>query len=430
MERYGRLKSGAIPWFKPPEAGEPTIVPGWHWDWREKEWVEDEPIIAKVDLADKPGPMPTRPPGPAILDRVEGWEWSPAKRKWQPLQMPMEKVWGMFERPPMPELPAAHPGVGEVPGWSFDFDKMVWREVRMPMVQIEVEKERPQAPLYPPGPEVPVRLPGWQWDRDRQEWIAVLVATNVVEFEVPRGLPPGAEVTDEQMEIALAGPAEDAFQMLRQAGMTPAEAGEVLATWFVQIRDIRNVGAENIWNLCVVKARFLLMDVKRSTPHLFERPETAGLIYLAIIAFVAAVLFAIIRRDEEPVSLKPPEPTFLLGPDRWFYGKHVGTSITGVLYYSCCFEACPETARHMRGPAWGLTDSIIFPDGFVEEGWYAGKFRKYAWERWVIEYRGFLVRINDGLFRLKRAPLEPGAPPHIYFMMPDDQWCTNFLYYL
>lgn len=428
--RYGHVKSGVFPWFKPPEAGEPRMVDGWRYDYQKGEWVEDEIEPKTVTMEVGVGPRPQRPPGLADPTKVEGWEWSDSMQEWMQMPMPMETVQVTETRPPMPTYYPAHPGVGEVLGWKFDFVGESWEPVWMPTKFIQVEKTRPPAPEYPPEPALTRKVPGWEWDRNLQEWIRVLYAEKV-EVEFVRPLPPGSQVTDEQVEIAKASAYGQVYTLLRNEGFTDPQISMIVSGW------MRTLKAEGFrYGHDIYRAMLASMQKHIAIQQWDPGAPTAMstvLMYAVIVMFIIAVLGALwklLKVSGEYVGLEPPEATYLLGPDIWYYGKHVGTSVRGKAYYSCCYEACPASAVHLRSSPPGAGDSIVFPDGFVEEGWAWGKYRKYAWERWAIRYVGFLIRINDGLFMLKTRDLPAGAPPFPVFMEADDQWCTNFHYYL
>jgi len=430
IERVGYVKSGLFPWFSPPAAGAPVRYYGWAWDPETREWVATDLEPIQITIPQEIGPMPSSPPGPARPNRVLGWEWSPSTGKWWEMPMPMVEKLGRKERPPMPEYPYGHPELGETKGWAFDFVTRGWTPIEMPLEMIEVEQERPPAPEYTPGPEIPVRVPGWQWNRDEQEWIRVVAAEEFVEFEPPSTLPPYVDVAGLHVVYPLEQQYELFVQSLIARGLAPHEAKRVAEA-------IGESVLKTIWARKTEMNRDMWTDVstqlRAQTGDLLEKIGVAAVLII-IAAAIGFVIGDILERltipRRERISLKPPEPTFLLGPDKWLYGKHVGRSVKGENYYSACYEIGTTYVRHKRGYGVGVIDVIDFPGGFVEEGWAWGKYRKYTWELWTIKYVGFLIRINDGLFRLKRAPLDPDAPPFIVFQMPEAQWCTDFLYYL
>lgn len=424
------MKSGIFPWFEPPPAGAPKRYDGWVWDPSIKEWVGSDVSMISLTVEEKRQPKPQRPPGPEILPKVKGWEWDPTTRKWLSLPMPTTIQAVGEVRPPMPKLPAAHPGVGEVLGWKFDFDTMTWKKAGMPVTLVEVTEERPPKPEYPPGPALTMKVKGWSWDRNTLQWIQVLVAKEIVEFEPPRSFSPTVDLAAVNMVYPMTEQFAHFQASLLNLGLTQTDANRIGQTM-----------VDGFWNMsrsAMTKHRAELyaesfQPAVVANRDLIEKIGVYGAV-IALAAIVGALIGTILSRlilpDPQAIGLAPQVTTYLLGPDRWYYGRHIATSAKGKNYYSCCDEIGTDYYRHKRGPFGSTYDVIDFPGGFLEEGWHAGKFVKYTWTQWNIEYCGFLVRINDGMFMLKTAPLVTGALPFIVWQLPESEWCGNFRLYL
>lgn len=474
MKRVGLKKSGLFPWFSPPAAGAPVRYYGWVWDPARRTWIPDD--VPRVSITVKPVryPKPLYPPGPAVPSKVEGWKWSKGKKGWLPLPMPLETVAIGEPRPPKPLLPAAHPGVGEVLGWVFDFQDMVWNEAPMPVKLVEREKERPPAPKYPPRSAVPEKVPGWYWDDATLQWLEVILAEAVVGYQPQIPLPPGISMSDVEAAAAFDPSIQLALEtlshpwippillteyetrtflrLLTESGYSVAGAREMMVKYAEVTKGMKAEEVVKVWqkvaetvihNWKLVHAvspnqgqNISVDNFRRSMGVSLQGPLRTFVIFAlmymtAMVGWaIGTILEKILLSHEELLVLKPDIQTFLLGPDLWYYGRHVGVSATGLRYYSCCDGIGTTYVRHMRATAYGGVDILDFPGGFLEEGWHRGMFVKYVWKEWHIKYVGFLIRINDGLFQLKRAPLPPGAPPFMVWTEAEHWWCPEFRTYL
>lgn len=241
-------------------------------------------------------------------------------------------------------------------------------------------------PVGPPRPEIPEKVEGWEWSESDQEWEPVPMPTKTIAVGEVR-------------------PPEPTYYPAHPG------VGEVLGWKFDFVGES--------WEPVAMPVKLVVVEEERPpAPEFPPGPE------------VTESKDGLYWSKPEPVMMSPAFSTYLLGPDYWCYGKHVGTSVRGKPYYSCCGEIGTDYCIHKRGPYGSDYDVIDFPDGFIEEGEAWGKFRKYTWTQWDIEYVGFLIRVNDGLFMIKTTDFDPGAPPFPVYMMHESEWCTNFQYYL
>lgn len=429
IARVGRKRQRMYPFFKAPEAGAPMRYLGWVWKPEIKEWVRVDTEKLKVTLPEREFEKPTEPP-------------KPEQR-------------------------------ADVPGWWFNEYMSAWEEIPLLPLEIAEGMERGTMPLFPPGQAGPSRVPGWYWSEEHGAWLEAITAMPVVEFEVPPSLPPEismddivtAAVYDEEIRAVLEvlrhrfdpvtgltkHSIDNLIRMMENCGMTEAYARNIIKQYQQLTVGLTSAEKAEVWNhasraiydnwrkshrVGTSMARTYWAErVRRSLgvkPHGFEATYTT-----VALVFMAAAFGWLIGRllnkvafpgDELAISIGG-RGAYLLGPGEWCYSKLIGRSAKGRPYYSNCGGIGTAYVRHKRPEYKGGSDIIDFPGGFVEEGHVGAYFVKYTWQYWTLEYVGMSARMGRNWHMLREGNTDQ-TPMSLAYVLPEDQWCTDFRWYL
>lgn len=425
---------------------------GWLWDPSLKEWVPTGVEKTRVTVSVPAYPMPTELPRPAQRLDVPGWYWNGRAGLWEERLMPPKTTWVTPVHPPEPtELPS-RTQPAEVPGWRYSFMYEVWEKAPMDQVRVDVEQERPPKPAYPPGMAVSSTPAGWVWYSEAKGWQAIVFKSEIVEFTPPRSLPPG-------VDLASVFPADPYFTLSVETARKLVETGrwDILAQgdayWklVAEVHRLRPAAkfphliAEGVFEArAVMHAKGVWLASKEAWqmrmdalgPGAYQGVWEAG--FLGVLFLVTALTGYLIGMIMERLSF--PEVKllkmdahvthYLLGPEHWVYSTQIGTSQGGHTYYSACERIGTEYTRHKRAAFAGEYDIIDFPGGFVEEGFVFPYFVKYTWQYWTIDYIGMLVSMGPNWYKLKHSDDDPHKWLERGRMLPLDEWCPNFKFYL
>jgi len=319
---------------------------------------------------------------------------------------------------------------GKFAGWQWNAEEGRWEKVPLKPIKVSFPYK-----LYPKPEQLPSRAfsavqPGWSYSFTTNEWVQTKVMAEPIEFVPPHLMPPGTEVTEAcalaagqstltlMMDkfIAMGLPGDQAFDLATRINtvkvrhMVVSPTGEYYKLWD---------GYSNV------------MGREGMT---FLQQVTVGMVLMVIIDDLRLMIDAIGRGlmwpKEKIVRMVPIERTYLFGPDEWFYADHVSVSPKDVPYYTACEEIGATNAHHLRGHP-GAWDRIAFePGGFLEKGWKAGRFVRYRWEYWEVNYIGFLIRSGENFYRLQ-VGYEDRDAYRAGYMKPYGQVCAQkFRYYL
>ena len=447
VSRHGRVKRGFFPWFAPPDPGATMRYHGWRWDPEKREWVQTEVHSISLSYTVEPEPKPTEPPRPFQTDEVEGWEWSEIYEVWEEREMPKIEKWHYPGELPWPRKPTWMPSrtlPAEVKGWKYIFERAIWEKVAYCDVYQEF---RPPQPKYPPGPAEETEVLGWSWSWHYKEWLKVMYAEEIVEATPPRTLPPGLTV-----EALIA---DDPYFIQEMAAATAlARAGNWSALQsgnaffklvadvhfkFPHVTDPANIAddifrarevmrAKSVW---LASEEAWRMRINALAPSLASQILSKGFVPVLMLIF-ACVGYLIgmfweraLLAHEYDIVHRDKRGAYLFGGDEWSYAGIRAQTKKGVQYYSGCGSIGTRYVRHKRGYGVGQIDTIDFPGGFVEEGWRWGKFVKYTWSYWELEYVGFLTHSTTDLYRLQGSE-DPDFLPEYSFILNDDEVCRNF----
>lgn len=457
-----------------PREAQDLYAPGWYWDGRAGIWKE-VPIPSEFEYVEDPRPLePDFLPRPAQGLTADGWKWNGRAGVWQEAAMPLEPKLIQPEHPPEPSEWPSRRQPAEVPGWRYSFMYMVWEKTPMPRIKVWVPKKRPPKPVYIPGPakpsevkgwryseiyevwekaDMPVRkidvtpkrgpkptlepgparsfkVEGWKWSRKTNRWIATIIYSETLDFTPPTSLPPG--VTQEAVNMVF--PASEQYKVfydnLIAMGLTPTEARRIGGSmvdgfWQMTRSTAEKVRAEQFY-------RSLYPDAV-AVNDMIEKIGVYGAL-IALSAIIGAVMGDILRRvilpDEEIFRISGGIITYLLGPENWSYSRQIGTSVTGRQYFSSCEGIGTTYVRHFRGHGIGQSDTIDFPGGFVETGYKVPYFVKYTWDHWDLSYVGMLSTSGAFDYVLKVGHDFTGEIYRHAEIVPEDEWCPNFTFYL
>jgi len=399
--RYGKCKSGLLPWFDPPEPERPMRYYGWHWDPALREWVKhaEEPI--EIKYTPKAGPKPSEPPRPEVPEFVDGWFWSKINECWEKRPMPKIENWRYPGELPWPREPTWVPSP-ELPfesaGWKYNSRLRKWEMV--PYCEY-TEDERPPEPAYPPGPAGETEVYGWSWFPYYKDWVEVLYAEKVVEFQMSETVNPA--VTEAMVEnvYPYAEIAERAMRMLIHAGYTPEQAKQYGITVIEMVRNQVMAASRHVQAGRLAQAVKATKDFYPGVEAEFIMPVVVGIILVLTAWVVGRIMGSLVLPEEEDVFIAQKKTTYLMGPDEWIYAGFKAQTVKGTKYFQACGSIGTPYVRHKRGYGVGQTDIIDFPGGFLEEGWHAGLFVKYVWSYWKLSYVGFLNNVGGGLYSLQ-----------------------------
>lgn len=411
-----------------PEQG--FIEEGWYWNGRAGVW-EEAKMPTETKYVERPHPPePEQVPSRTQPAEVLGWRYSFMYGVWEKIPMPRVPVEVPKKRPPMPEYPPGTAKPYEVLGWSYSVMYEVWEKEDMPVYEIDVTPERGPKPIIEPGVERPTTVEGWSWDETKEEWFATTVYSEPVEFTPTKTLPPGV---DEEM-IAGLFPNEqqfiEYFDKFMATGMSQVERQRVLQ--ILREEAVRLIKAKK----AAMAGYPQTSEQVRAYVELSDKLEAIG-VYGALIAcaaIVGALVGTIAERlvfpDEDYFRLTGGVTTYLLGPDNWSYSRQIGTSVTGRRYFSSCSDIGTSYVRHFRGYGIGQSDTIDFPGGFVETGYKVPYFVKYTWSHWNLTYVGMLSSAGPLDYVLREGKGFTGEIYRTAEIVPEDEWCPNFRFYL
>jgi len=425
VSRTGKVKRGLLPWFKPPAAGAPTKYYGWTWDPTIERWVKTSEPSMTIRLEPEVYPKPTEPPIPERPAIVDGWEWSEVYECWE--KRPAQRA-GHYEvepYPPKPDfLPTPETGF-EVQGWYYSSRDKEWFKAECELRMIWVPDPHPEMPKYVPSTGTPTDVKGWSWSEDENAWVQVIYPERIIEFDAPATLPPG--ITQEAV-----------FELFSWEQLFVEEV-RVFVDQGYTLEAARRIARDNfdpllrmLWAKQYAETQSIWQGTAESLEKIdvFLKEDIAVIGGLSVLAaVVGAAIGYIMQREifptEETITRYDKRGAYLFGPEDWSYAGIRAITEHGVQYYSGCGSIGTSYVRHKRGYGVGHKDTIDFPGGFVEEGWHAGRFVKYTWEYWTLEYVGFLMHSTTNLYRLQGSA-DPEFLPEYSFMLDDEHVCRNF----
>lgn len=326
-------------------------------------------------------------------------------------------------------------------GWHWDNKLFKWVSIPMEPVKTVAFVIMGPRPTQLPSRAFSSVQPGWEYNFELNEWMAVLAAEHVMEFTPP--LPMTPQQLSRPVE-ARYGYMTDWFEMqmmLKTMGYTGAELDVFMDQLEMQLQGLsfearKAVKYKVIADVVKTWKATRFMNVT-GTGYLWRRqleefaksytPQIGGAATIAILGIVAALFGALVgltlesltTAEEGWIVFKDFEETFLFGPEEWYYAGFAGYSPAGSPYYRLCEEIGATNAHHLRAPG-KISDRIAFtPGGFLEEGWHGGKFVKYRWEFWMVEYKGFLIKSTGILYRLQHPDVAEWKPEYSYLVDPE-----------
>lgn len=430
LARVGRVKKRMYPWFEALPAGAPMKYDGWRWDPAIAEWVEDDVAEITIEVEVPKYPKPALEPRPELPAQVPGWQWSDSMQEWFEIRF----AGGHYEQQPRPPMPEWIPKETEkyyAEGWYWSVRKPGWAKDWSWVPDMTwIPEPRPPMPKYVPGPAVPPDVEGWSWSEANKEWVATIVVGEPIGFTPPRSLPPW--VTEEAI-----------FELYSWEQLYLEEVRFFVSQGYT-LEAAKNITRDNFDNLLrMIRAQSTSgakdgwqgMVSAMSGQDLIVIKEITVMALLALAAaavgyLIGTILDRLVTPAEDYVHLTGGVTTFLLGPDIWVYSRRIGTSPTGREYYSECDDIGAEYSRHKRGYGIGQGDIIDFPGGFVEMGFKFPYFVKYTWEYWELVYVGMLASSGPDFYVLKVGKYFTGEVVGPASMVPADEWCPNFRFYL
>lgn len=430
ISRVGKRKKRLWPWFDPPAAEAPMKYYGWVWDPEKEDWIKKQVKKVKTVVNEPKYPKPTEKPRPEQTLYEPGWYWNGRSGVWEEIPLTPQELSEGLERGPKPE--------------------------------------------WPPGHAYPEDVLGWHWDWEYEEWCAVIYGERITEFEVPQPLPP--DITEEQVrQLAYVGVDLDKIiqvmdqpwlppvlmtnyelrqlmMMLEKSGYSRLGAAEVLSKYQMLTKAMPAEQIQKVWSQA---AQSIIRTWRRShqintsvgqrmwaegvAKHFGMKPDPTLRWFVAAALMWGAACFGIslgnlleslVTPEEELCTLKEDKWNYLLGPGNWEYSRLIGRTIRGRTYYSKCMGIGTEYVRHKRQRGKIGYDVIDFPGGFVETGYKFPHYVKYNWSHWALQYIGMLESVSVSFYRLKKADVDPYATMRGHWMLPVEDWCKGFDWYL
>ncbi len=428
--RKGFLRRRLWSWFEAAPAGPTVKYDGWVWDPVRAEYVP-APVAGLEIIEQVPGyPKPALEPRPELPAKVDGWQWSDSMQEW--FETPFRK--GHYEEQQRPLMPTWIPKETEkyyAEGWYWSVRKPGWvKDWSWAPDKIWISDPRPPMPEYLPEPAGPKEVEGWSWSESEERWIATIIVGQRIGYMPPRSFPPEVEYA----QIVGVYPMTEQYALFQKqlldAGLTQTEANR-----------IGKMMVDGFWNMsrsALEKDRAALYreSFNPVAVQMQDKLEKVGVYAAAILAaaivglLIGSIMDRLVTPGEENVVLVGGVITFLLQGDDWIYSREIGRSVKGRRYFSCCDEIGTEYARLKRGYGVGHLDVLDFPGGFVEIGYKFPYFVKYTWVEWDLEYAGMLESVGADMYVLKVGREYTGAIIGPASMVPADEWCPDFRFYL
>lgn len=451
VKRVGDKKSSIFPWGEAPLAEKPDDWFGWTWDMDLMEWVQKPMRSITLDVMPMREPKPDKEPRPFQDVIVPGWSWNGRTDQWEQVPMPMRWKVVTPERPPAPETGPARGFAWTVPGWEWSLWEGEWKPVPMEKIEVPYFDERGPKPEYPPGFLIKDEAEDWFWDYGLGQWSPSTIYAESVDFDPPDTLPPDVNTANvfpydpffaADYAAAEALVAQGAWHILEQGnaffrlvaelhGIRPDIKNPVpIAESVFDARHIMH--AKGVW---LASQEAWQMEINAMAPHWWDLPVFIGAIaliflFMAGVAFLVGLILERFTRDkDDDVNLYPDLETYLMGPDDWTYASLAGCSLRAEPYFRSCDSIGSVNDHHLRGEPWQIDRIAFTPGGFLEEGWKGGRFVKYRWKYWEIEYVGFLIRRGASLYSLQDGYYLPGHPT-AGLVVPVEYVCPEFRTYL
>lgn len=358
-------------------------------------------------------------------------------------------------------------------GWYWDPELKEWLPLDITKLMVTVPVQDVQMPTTMPSRTQPARVPGWEYNFQYNEWMHVVQAEPVMEFTPPRPLKPDMNMDDVQKAavydvdvravietirldwVPASGftrtHIDNLIRMLEKSGYSRAAADDIMRQYVKLTAGMDAAGKAEVWKKATDAIfrcwqRTHLVGTSTAQKYWAENVrnqmrDTSQLVgpvaAVAILSLIAAVtgfllgrmLDLILTPAEDAVTLVEKARTYLMGPDYWYYSRMISRTRKGVPFYSQCEEIGTTYVRLKRGTGAGEIDIIDFPGGFLEEGYVFPYFVKYNWTYWTLSYVGMLSHQGVNWYSLRKGNydsggLRPGS------MIPDEEWCAGFHWYL
>lgn len=325
---------------------------------------------------------------------------------------------------------------------------------RVPLTRREASQGIQPSPMpaYIPVEAGITEVQGWSWYREQQRWVATIVMGQSIGFTPPRSLPPG-------VDLASVFPADPYFLLAFETAQKLVETGrwDILQqgdAFFKLVYEVHRLAPDAKYPVSIAEgmfeARYIMhakrvwlaseeawrMRISALDTAKFEGAAVgvgAAILFIvtALTGFLIGTIMERLTFPEDPEDVfDVPRNNYLVGPDDWRYSKHIGSSRKGIQYYSACEGIGTEYVRFKRGLRKGYIDVIDFPGGFVETGYQFPYWVKYTWSHWQLEYVGMLYSVGAEIYALKEADQDVGVRYMIGFILPAEEWCSDFHYYL
>lgn len=430
IERNGQRKRSLQPWFAAPAAGDPKRYYGWNWDPEERKWVETPVSKTSLVVAGEVEDKPEYPPHEPQKAEVSGWKYDEQDGVWNEVPTAHHEGWVEIRRPPKPTLPPTTGRGEDVLGWHYNTETKKWMGVPIPAQHVEWYDERADKPLYKPGHEQKRDVSGWHWDPEDKVWLRTIVAREVVDFEMPRTLPPGVTQAMVDGVYPYADIMRKAQEMFIAQGIPAHDAHQLAVTVIERIKDMMTATSRGGQ---VERFRNMNIYLKDFSPGMLPgwlMPVVMFIVTNLVAYAIGGILEAITVPIEAFIRLGQPGGQYIMHTEDWLYADFVGRSVEQNVYFASCGSIGTDYVRHKRPEPYGIHDIIDFPGGFVEEGWRWGLFVKYTWDHWIMSYIGMLESVGQNLWQLKKADLKHfGLTGPVWQKKPKD-WCPDYRWYL
>jgi len=287
-----------------------------------------------------------------------------------------------------------------------------------------------EKPQYSPGHEQKSKVGGWHWDPEERVWLPTIVAQAVVDFEMPRTLPPGVSQAMVDGVYPYADIMRKATEMFIAQGLSQYDAHQMAVTVIDGLRNMMRAAGPSAYH-----ARWTDMAQNVNKQQLLSTAElTMPVVMVIMVALTAYTVGSILERITFPaeayIRFGQPGGQYIMHTEDWLYADFVGRSVKQNVYFASCGSIGTDYVRHKRAEPGGIHDIIDFLGGFIEEGWKGGLFVKYTWEHWTMSYIGMLSSVGQNLWQLKKADLKHFGSTGPVWQKKPELWCPDYRWYL